>query len=56
MSVNVGAARKVSDWRMVQGLPVNIVILDYYNFSDPPFVPIVIELNRRMVGISAKVQ
>lgn len=56
MSVNAGAARKISDWRTVQGLPVNIVILDYYNFSDPPFVPTMIELNRRMVGTSAKVQ
>ena len=50
MAANVGAAKKVTDWRSVHKLPVNIVILDYYDFSDPPFVPTLIELNRRLLN------
>lgn len=48
--INNGMAGTMTNWRMKQKLPVNIIIVDYYNLANPSIVDAFIEMNRQLVA------
>lgn len=48
--VNNTVANKVQDWRIAQALPVNIVIVDYFNNSDPSYTRSLIGINQELAA------
>lgn len=51
--VNNTIGPQVQDWAVTQALPVNIVIVDYYNESNPSYTDELIEVNRQLVAGTA---
>jgi hypothetical protein len=48
--VNNEISGHVKQWRKSDSLPVNIVIADYYNYSDPQIADTMISLNRELLS------
>ncbi len=48
--VNNDVADYVQQWRESEGLPVNIVIVDYYNYSEPQIADTMILLNQKLLA------
>lgn len=48
--VNNTVGPHVRTWAVAEQLPVNIVIVDYYNESDPSYTDTLIEVNRELVA------
>lgn len=46
--VNNDVAELVRQWRESEKLPVNVVIVDYFNYSDPQIAETMISLNQRV--------
>jgi hypothetical protein len=54
--VNDTIGPQVRSWAIDEDLPVNIVIVDYYNESDPSFTDTLIEVNRQLTEQGATSQ
>ncbi|MCB9413363.1 MAG: hypothetical protein H6525_11075 [Actinobacteria bacterium] len=48
--VNNTVGPQVEQWAIGEGLPVNIVIVDYYNESNPSYTESLIDVNRQLAG------
>ena len=48
--INNGMAGTMTNWRMKQKLPVNIIIVDFYNIANPSIVDAFIQMNKELVG------
>ncbi len=48
--VNDTVGPQVQDWALTEQLPVNIVIVDYFNASNPSYTDTLIDVNRELVA------
>ncbi len=47
---NNAVPTQIQDWRITQALPVNIVIVDYFNNTDPSYTTSLIDINKQLAA------